>query len=586
MATEDLTLNADALTGDALIAPPKPSIASEILNSPKLGAILTLIAVISLAIAAILWNSAPSSDMKVLYGNLSDRDGGAIVTALQQMNIAYKFNEGGAILVPSNKVHEARLALATQGLPKGGTVGFELMESQKLGTSQFQEQVNYQRGLEGELARTIQALSAVESARVHLGLSKPSVFLKDQQKPTASVLLNLRGGRTLDRGQVLAIVHLVSNSVPDLPPVNVSVVDQSGSLLSEMPKDENTLLNETQLKYMRDVEQGLMRRVEGILTPIIGSENVRAQISAEVDFSRAEKANEAYKPNGDPKLAAIRSQQSMEASTSQPNDGGVPGALTNQPTPNAAAPITAPKPASASGSSNPLSANKEATTNYEVDKEITYEQRPGGVIKRLTVAVVVNNKREVDAKGNVKYRPFTEPERAQLLELVQNAVGYDKERGDSVNLVNTAFNTPKQETIPDLPLWKQPDNIELAKEIGRYMLLAIIGAYMWFGYIRPALNKVGGPPIRVVDSEEMKALGGREIIAGEDSELDGLNEKTADELSAEAKAAAESAKLKAEEEVDETLPSDPVEREMELLRRLNQKYPQLISGIIRNWIND
>lgn len=587
MATEEMALTADTLNGDLHEAPPKPSIASEILNSPKLGAILTLISIISVAVAAIMWNAAPTSDMKVLYGNLSDRDGGAVITALQQMNVTYKFNEGGAILVPANKVHEIRLALATQGLPKGGIVGFELMESQKLGTSQFQEQVNYQRGLEGELARTIQALSAVEAARVHLGLSKPSVFLKDQQKPTASVLLNLRGGRTLDRGQVMAIVHLVSNSVPDLPPGNVSVVDQSGTLLSEMPKDENALLNETQLKYMRDVEQGLMRRVEGILTPIIGAENVRAQISAEVDFSRAEKANEAYKPNGDPKLASIRSQQSMESSTSQPSDGGVPGALTNQPTPNAAAPITAPKPAGTSGSSSsPLSANKEATTNYEVDKEITYEQRPGGVIKRLTVAVVVNNKREVDAKGNVKFRPFTEPERTQLLELVQNAVGYDKERGDSVNLVNTAFNLPKEETIPELPLWKQPDNIAFAKEIARYMLFAIIGLFMWFAYLRPALNKVSGPPIRVVDPNEMKALSGREIIAGEDEALAGFSKSPEAEAAAAEKAAAEAAKMNEELVGDETLPKDPVEREMELLRRLNQKYPQLISGIIRQWVNE
>jgi len=215
------------------------------------------------------------------------------------------------------------------------------------------------------------------------------------------------------------------------------------------------------------------------------------------------------------------------------------------------------------------------------------------VIKRLTVAVVVNNKREVDAKGNVKFRPFTEPERAQLLELVQNAVGYDKDRGDSVNVVNTAFSLPKDDTPPELPLWKQPDNIELAKEVGRYMLLAIVGAYLWFGYIRPALNKVSGPPIRVVDSEEMKALAGREIIAGKESELDGLGTpEAAAAAAAEAEAQAQAAAAKkAEEEqeeeiVDETLPTDPVEREMELLRRLHAKYPQLISGIVRVWANE
>jgi len=601
MAIEEMALTADGLNEGmgtvtpAITEPPKPSIVSEILNSPKLGAVLTLVAVISIAAVAALYlilNNQPS-DMKMLYGNLSDRDGGAVIASLQQMNIPYKFNEGGAILVPSNKVHEARLALAAQGLPKGGTVGFELMESQKLGTSQFQEQVNYQRGLEGELSRTIQALSSVESARVHLGLSKPSVFLKDQQKPTASVLLNLRGNSTLDRGQVKAIVHLVSNSVPDLPPGNVSVVDQSGTLLSETPKDDNSLMNETQLKYMRDVEQGLMRRVEGILAPIIGVENVRAQVSAEVDFSVAEKANEIYKPNGDPKLAAIRSQQSSEGRTSSPTDGGVPGALTNQPTPNATAPITAPKPASTGGTvSSPLSENKEATTNYEVDKEVSYTQRPGGVIKRLTVAVVVNNKREVDAKGVVKYRPFTEAERTQLLELVQNAVGYDKDRGDSVNVVNTAFDLPKDAAPVELPIWKQPENIQLAKEIGRYMLFAIVAAYLWFGYIRPAVNKVSGPPIKVVDADELKALAGREIIAGEASEFGALDGEFGEGQNPEGVTGQAGDE---ETQLDENgnpiphvaeIPLDPLEIELEALRKMAHEHPNVMAGVIKSWVNE
>ena len=556
-------------------AVPKPSMLSEMLNSPKLGAFVTLAAVIALVVAAWMWNQQP--DMKVLYGNLSDRDGGAIIAALQQMNIPYKFTEGGAILVPSSRVHEARLQLAAQGLPKGGTVGFELMESQKLGTSQFQEQVNDQRGLEGELARTIQSLSAVEKARVHLGLAKPSVFLKDQQKPTASVMVNLRGGQTLDHGQVSAIIHLVSNSVPDLPAKNVSVVDQAGTLLSEPPHDENGLLDESQLKYVRDVEQGLMRRVEGILTPVTGADNVHAQVTAELDFSRGEKAAETYKPNQDPKAAAIRSAQTNESTTRDGNkDGGVPGALSNQPPADAKAPITTPKPAAPGAAPAtpplPVSESKDATTNYEVDKEISYVQRPPGSIKRLSVAVVVNNKREVDAKGVVKLRPLTEPERAQLLQLVQNAVGYDKERGDVVTVVNTPFNAADREPpAAELPLWKQPENIELAKEVARYTLLALLLAYLWFGYIRPAFRKINSPPeLPVVAGATGAETPGLNVIEGEESELAALGNSDGER----ALLAAENGQL-----------LDPLQIDIKKLKEMAKQDPKLMAAVLRGWVN-
>jgi len=562
------------------LAAAKPSIVAEVLNSPKLGAFMTLAAVIALVVAAWLWNQQP--DMKVLYGNLSDRDGGAIIAALQQMNIPYKFTDGGAILVPGGRVHEARLQLAAQGLPKGGSVGFELMESQKLGTSQFQEQVNYQRGLEGELARTIQALAAVESARVHLGLSKPSVFLKDQQKPTASVLVNLRPGHSLDRGQVSAIVHLVSNSVPDLPPKNVSVVDQQGNLLSDPPHDPNGMLDEDQLKYVRDVEQNMRRRVEDILAPVLGAENVRAEITAELDFTRGERANETYKPNQDPNAAAVRSTQISQSTTRDgTKDGGVPGALSNQPPADAKAPITAPKAgapgAAPAAPAAPTSESKDATTNFEVDKQVEYVQRPAGAIKRLSVAVVVNNKREVDAKGVVKVRPLTDPEKAQLLELVQNAVGYDKARGDVVNVVNTPFNPATVETTPELPLWKQPENIEMAKDAGRYLLMALAGAYLWFGYLRPAFRKINGQDAAAKEAEAAKAAeaernGGREVLAGEDTELQALgqSQQGTQLLTAQEQAASQ---------------PDPLQLDIDELKTMAKSDPKLMAAVLRGWVN-
>ncbi len=566
----------DILSADSAAAvPAKPSAISEVMNSPKLGAFVTLAAAIALVIAAWLYNQTP--DMKVLYGNLSDRDGGAIIAALQQMNVPYKFTEGGAILVPSARVHEARLQLAAQGLPKGGTVGFELMETQKLGTSQFQEQVNYQRGLEGELARTIQALAAVETARVHLGLSKPSVFLKDQEKPTASVMVTLRAGRTLDRGQVSAIVHLVSNSVPDLPPKNVSVVDQSGSLLSDPPRDENNSLDESQLKYIRDVEQGMTRRVENILGPVLGMDNIRAQVSAELDFSRGEKADEVYKPNQDPAAAAVRSHQSTESHAGDvPKDAGVPGALTNQPPADAKAPINGAKTAAGTPAAVPQSTDsKEATTNYEVDKSIVYTQRPAGSVKRLTVAVVVNNKHEVDAKGKVTTRPLTPAELTQMTDLVQNAVGYDKTRGDVVTVVNTPFNTVEKDlTPPELPLWKQPEMIEMAKDAGRYLLLAAVVGYLWFGYIRPAFRKLSGT---VETAEEKSAKDaektGREVLAGEESELLALESERANGVAALSNQEAEQ------------VPKDPLQTDLDALKVMAKEDPKLMATVLRGWVN-
>jgi flagellar M-ring protein FliF len=552
----------------------KPSWVAEVLNSPKLGSVLTIIAVIALATAAILWNQP--SNMKVLYGNLADRDGGAVISALQQMNIPYKFNEGGNILVPAEKVHEARLALAAQGLPKGGTVGLEVMESQKLGTSQFQEQVNFQRGLEGELARTIQALSAVEFARVHLGLSKPTVFLKDTQKPTASVLVHLKAGRVLDRGQVLAIVHLVSNSVADLPAGNVSVVDQNGALLSESPMDPNALKNDSQLKYTRDIEDTLKRRVEALMAPLVGAENIRAQVSVDIDFTRVERANEAYKPNADPKLTAIRTQQSSETrSNDGTKSGGVPGALSNQPPANAQL-KSAGTNVSQNEAASSTNESKDSKTQFELDRELSYTQSPGALIKRLSLAVVINHKKQVDDKGVVTYRPFSEDEQKQFSDLIQNAVGFDKERGDSVSISNTPFELKPQEQIPELPLWKQPENIELAKEIGRYLLTAVVAAYIWFGYVRPNLRRLAGPPIRRINpelealrrrnEEEAQRKESEELVEAERAEMERLTQKKA--------------------EASFEIPADQLQTDLDLLKQVAKDNPTMLAGILKNWVNE
>ena len=466
--------------------------------------------VVALMVGAWLWSQQP--DYRVLFSNYSDRDGGAIVTALQQMNVPYKFAEGGgAILVPAAQVYDARLKLASQGLPKGGSVGFELMENQKLGVSQFLEQVNFQRALEGELARSIQAIGAVQTARVHLALPKASVFVRDQQKPTASVVLNLNQGRTLDAGQVSAIVHLVASSVPELSSKSVTVVDQSGNLLSESDKPgANNGLDPAQLKYVQDLQQSIVKRIESIISPLVGPDNVRAEATADVDFSHSEQAAEVYKPNQTPNSGTIRSQQTNETGTGAAAAGasGVPGALSNQPPSPATAPITAaaaPGAAAATGAAAPLGANghRESTVNYEVDKTIRYVQQPMGGVKRLSVAVVVNYKRDVDKAGKVTNRALTEAEKTQISDLVKEAMGFNKDRGDTLNIANSQFAGVEAPAPVDVPIWKNPDNIQTAKDVGKYLLGAAVILYLFFAFLKPMLKKLmaNAPKPRVVVEE-------------------------------------------------------------------------------------
>ncbi len=460
----------------------------QLFNPQRIGFMLTLATTIAVIVAGYMWSQTP--DYKVLYGNLTDRDGGAVIAALQQMNIPYKFADGGALSVPSSQVHEVRLRLAGQGLPKGGLIGFELMESQKFGTSQFAEQINYQRGLEGELARSIQTLSSVQHARVHLALTRQSAFMREQSKPSASVVLGLFSGRTLDATQVSAIVHLISNSVPDLPVKNVSIVDQHGNLLSaERNEGSRHALDPVQIKYRHEIEQSFISRIESILTPLTGPQNVRAQVTADLDFSQSEHAEEIYKPNQTAEAAAVRSQQISEANAGSATAGGVPGALTNQPPAQPAAPITgaaAPAASTSTGASGTL--RKDSTVNYEVDKTIRHTRQEVGRVKRLAVAVVVNHKSRTDAKGKVTQSPLSEADLAKLTNLVKEVMGYNKERGDTVSVINSAFSVREKEKMVDVPVWKDPENIDLAKVIGKNALIAAVLLFLVLGVLRPMLK--------------------------------------------------------------------------------------------------
>ena len=468
-------------------------------NQSQIGSKLLLIAasaaVIAVMVVVWLWSKQP--DYRILFSNYSDKDGGAIVAALEQMNVPFKFSDGGsAILVPAEHVHEARLKLASQGLPKGGNVGFELLENQKFGVSQFVEQVNFQRALEGELEKSIQSVDAVDVARVHLAIPKSSVFVRDQLKPTASVLLNLRGGRTLDNRQVSAIVHLVASSVPELPAENVTIVDQNGNLLSDTSKqDGQDHIDPSKLKYIEELQRKIAQRVESIITPIVGANNVRAEASAEIDFSTVEQAAESYKPNQKPDDIVVRSTQTNESQNTNTSTGGVPGALSNQPPAPATAPLTSNDPNAAGGANGtPSSSQRSATTNYEVDKTIRYVQQPMGNIKRLTVAVVVNHKSVVGKDGKTTTRALTDAEKTQISDLTKQAMGFDEDRGDKISVVNSPFASETPEVIKPDPLWKQPGAINLAKDLLKYLIGIFIILMIYKKLLKPMVTKLVTPP--------------------------------------------------------------------------------------------
>ncbi|NTX71712.1 flagellar basal body M-ring protein FliF [Lelliottia amnigena] len=469
--------------------------------NPKIPLIVAGAAAIAILVAMVLWAKSP--DYRTLYSNVSDQDGGAIVTQLTQLNIPYRFaDNGGAIEVPADKVHELRLRLAQQGLPKGGAVGFELLDQEKFGISQFSEQINYQRALEGELARTIETLGPVKTARVHLAMPKPSLFVREQKNPSASVTVTLEPGRALDEGQISAVTHLVSSAVAGLPTGNVTVVDQSGHLLTQSNTSSRDL-NDAQLKYANDVEGRIQRRIEAILGPIVGSGNIHAQVTAQINFDNKEQTEEQYSPNGDAAQAVMRSRQlNTTEQIGGQNPGGVPGALSNQPAPANNAPISTPPANQQNGQQNgqqnnqqqqttstaanagPRNSSRNETTNYEVDRTIRHTKMNVGDIQRLSVAVVVNYKTLPDGKP----LPLTTDQMKQIEDLTREAMGFTEKRGDSLNVVNSPF-TATDETGGELPFWQQQSFIEQMMSAGRWLLVLIVAWLLWRKAIRPQLTR-------------------------------------------------------------------------------------------------
>lgn len=521
---------------------------------------------IALLVGVWLWSQKPQ--YSVLFSGLDDKDGGAIVSALQQQNIPYQVEAGGAsILVPATRANELRLTLASQGLPRGGSVGFELLEQQKLGMSQFHEQVNYQRALEGELARTIQSISAVLGARVHLAIPKQTAFLRNEQKPTASVVVNLRPGRTLSDEQIAGMVHLIASSVPGLEADQVSVIDQNGNLLARERNRDGVTLDDSQLKYVHNMEGSYIKRIQQILEPVLGENNFRAQVMADIDFDASEQTSETYKPNPAPDTA-IRSLQTAESINQSPNPMGVPGALTNQPPVPATAPITTPQvpPQAAQSGAILTNTNRTATTNFEVDKTVQHVRRALGQVRRISVAVVINNRSEKDAKGVLKTVPLTEPEVKKINDLVREAVGYNEQRGDTINVTNTSFTDAAKEEAPSLPIYQDPEMIALAKEIARWLVLLLIALIVYKKIIKPLVRTVAPPPPKEVESDEEEVLAGEPGINAEGEQVEGFDNDLPPEV------------------LELELAKMSYEKKLARAREVAAKDPRMVAQLIKEWM--
>ena len=539
MATDVATLtpeNEAALLADApppadVVVPEPPATPLQRLrelpprNKIMLGA--GLAGLLAVVVALSMWNK-PDPYAPLFTGSVSEKDAGAAVAQLSQLNVPYKVLEGGRILVPADKAGELRMKLAAAGLPKGTINGFELLDKQQFGQSQNQERTTLQRALEGELTRTIGTLSAVESARVHLAMPQQNGFYREQIKPSASVVLTLHPGRMLDRNQVAGVVHLVSSSVPDLAVKAVSVLDQQGNLLSGDPAgDGKADLTLQQRQHVASVEATYLKRVNEILEPALGKDNLRATVTADIDFSESEQASESYGPNQKPESGAVRSLRNLETSgNSQLSPTGVPGAASNQPPTPASAPMTGAS-APLQGAANGGTAGqlrRENQVNYEVDKTVRNIRNQGHAVKRVNVAVLVNHRQVTDAKGKTSTAAPPPEEIEKLTALVQEAVGYSKERGDSVKVESLPFRIDPDKLV-EPPLYKQPWLLDLLRVGGVPAALTLVALLLVFGVIRPALKKDEPPPEPEPEAALDAVVDGAEALPGVPLDEDG-NEVT------------------------------------------------------------
>ena len=554
----------------------------------QVGLMVGLAASVAIGFAVVLWSQQP--DYRPLYGSLAGMDAKQVMETLAAADISYTVEpNSGALLVKADDISRARLKLAAAGVtPTDGNIGFEILDKdQGLGTSQFMEATRYRRGLEGELARTISSLNNIKGARVHLAIPKSSVFVRDERKPSASVLVELYAGRSLEPSQVLAIINLVATSVPELSKSQVTVVDQKGSLLSDQAENSELTMAGKQFDYSRRMEGMLTQRVHNILQPVLGNDRYKAEVSADVDFSAVESTSEQFNPD----QPALRSEQSTsEQRTASNGPQGVPGALSNQPPSPATAPQQTAQGAAAAGMIQPgqplLDANgqqimdpgtgqpmlapypadkrSQSTRNFELDRSISHTKQQQGRVNRLSVAVVIDDKINVNpANGEVTQVPWSTDQLARFTRLVQDAVGFDASRGDSVSVINVPFSTERAEVIADIPFYSQPWFWDVVKQVlGVLFILVLV-----FGVLRPVLNNITG------HGRNKQTAG-----IGSDAEMGGMG-------GLDGELANDRVSLGGPQSIMLPSPSEGYDAQLNAIKSLVAEDPGRVAQVVKEWIN-
>ena len=559
---------------------------SELSIARQIGIMLGLALSVAIGVAIVLWAQEPSYAR--LYSEIGEKDVAEILEVLNTQGIKYKVETGsGAIMVPPDQVNEIKLKLAGMGLPKTNSVGYELLsKDQGFGTSKSLELVRFQRALEGEIAQTIMSIQSVKSARVLLALPQQSVFVRERKKPSASVVVNLYQGRSLDKGQIESIIHLVASSVPQLEADQVTVVDQKGQLLNSKDGASVSYLTSKQFEYKKNVEEHLMERIENIMAPLVG-DGMRVQVSADIDFTETDKTQELF----DPKSSVLRSEQTSEEVNKLGGTQGVPGALSNQPAAAGTAPETNPaNPQGAAGNAAKGtgadtvtatgSSAKNATRNFEVDKTITHIRSATGSLRRLSVAVVVDDQRIAQADGKVTNQPYKPEDITRFTDLVKQAVGFDNARGDQVTVSNVAFKAPEAaEELPAVPLWQQNWFLSLMKQLGAVLTVAFI----LFGVLRPTMRNLSGlnraaAAAALAEGDAASAA----VVTGElvdDPEKSGVA----------ALASQQQGQAALPHSIDELLQDNAnvpqhYGQRIEYLQNIVEENPQLVAQVLKRWV--
>lgn len=525
----------------------------------QVGLMVGLAASVALGVAVVLWAQEPN--YQPVVGDLSAYNPQDVTTILESNGIEYKMDtRTGALLVPSEQVYDARLKLAAEGVTDQKTMGYELLDQDRgLGTSQFMETVSYRRGLEGELARTISSMRGVRGARVHLAIPERSVFVRDARDPTASVFLEVFAGRRPEHEQIAAIVNLVAGSIPMMNKDHVTVVDQNGNLLTGKESRGDSERMEDQYEYTSRVEERLTRRVASLIAPIVGEGRYRAEVSADLDFSSVEQAEELFNPE----QQAVRSERELTEQRGAGSNGGIPGALSNQPPANATVPEQvngANGNAEGGATAQPVNVRKESTRNYEMDRTVSYVRQELGRVKRVTVALAVDDMKVVDPDtGAVSYQPWPEQNLQRLSMLVRDAVGYSAARGDSVTVMNTAFAPAEAVEFEEPGFWEHAWFWDLMKQV----LAGLVILVLVLGLLRPTLKSLSGGVRRDRDDE-----------SGSSENYEGLGN---DDALRQAMTSQD----------DLLLPgaTDSYDRQLNALKGLIAEDPARVSQVMRQWVN-